>query len=250
MHHSFIDKYSDIASPVHRIDPRLKIGVAVIALLCILSTPPPAALALAGFAACILATWIAARLPLIHLLKRLGLAVPFVVLIAIGSAFAGGGEAPWHRFLFIVAKAMLAIAVLTMLTSTTRFPSLLTAFEQFRMPRIISSILAFIYRYIFILIDEAERLGIGRRSRQLSRNIRLAWKARAHSIGTLFLRSLERSERVYGAMQARGYDGTMRSMKASASPSWVQFLAAGLFVAVFVSIRLSVLLKYIPEYRL
>jgi cobalt/nickel transport system permease protein len=40
----------------------------------------------------------------------------------------------------------------------------------------------------------------------------LRWRARVagHMVSSLFLRSYERSERVYGAMQARGYDGELR----------------------------------------
>jgi len=35
-------------------------------------------------------------------------------------------------------------------------------------------------------------------------------------VGSLFLRSYERSERVYAAMQARGYDGELRLLWARA----------------------------------
>lgn len=102
--------------------------------------------------------------------------------------------------------------ILTLLTSTTPFPQLLHGFGCLGMPRIMRSLLAFLYRYIYIIFDEAERLSMGRRSRQFAPSRVLAWKSRAWMIGTLFLRSLDRSERVYRAMLARGFTGDMKTL--------------------------------------
>lgn len=211
MHHSFIDKYSDLGSPIHRLDVRLKIGLAFVTLILILITPPSFAVLLPIYAVIILILWFISRLPLMHLVKRLGITLPFIVLMALGALFVSGEISPLHRYIFIVAKAILAIAILTLLTSTARFPLLLKGLSWFGMPRIMISIMSFLYRYLFIVIDEAERLSVGRRSRQLSDSRVLAWKSRSWMIGTLFLRSMERSERVYRAMLARGFTGMIRT---------------------------------------
>jgi cobalt/nickel transport system permease protein len=70
------------------------------------------------------------------------------------------------------------------------------------------------YRYLFVLIDEAARLLRAREARSArlapgSGGGSLAWRARiaGHMAGQLFLRSYERSDRVYSAMLARGYAG-------------------------------------------
>jgi cobalt/nickel transport system permease protein len=64
------------------------------------------------------------------------------------------------------------------------------------------------YRYIFVIIDEADRMGRARDSR----NFRGRWLWQAGVVGrmagTLFLRSQERAERVFDAMSSRGFDGT------------------------------------------
>ena len=212
MHHSFIDKYSDRSSIIHRVDAQLKIIIAFAALIIIIGTPQNYAMALVGYAIVIGICWLISRVPLTHLVKRLGIALPFVTLIAVGTAFGGNLSSPLDRFVVIVAKAALAITVLTILTSTTRFPQMLKGCSRLGMPRVISSIMAFLYRYIFILIDEAERLNMGRRSRRFSRSRRLAWKGRAWMTGALFVRSLERSERVYQAMLARGFSGQIHTL--------------------------------------
>jgi cobalt/nickel transport system permease protein len=55
-------------------------------------------------------------------------------------------------------------------------------------------------------------------------------------VGSLFLRSYERSERVYAAMQARGFDGEFRTMtgRSLARADWVAFAVVAGAIAIFV----------------
>jgi cobalt/nickel transport system permease protein len=68
---------------------------------------------------------------------------------------------------------------------------------------------SFMYRYSFILIDEMHRMRRARDSRSFGG--RWLWQTRVigHMVGTLFLRSFHRGERVYLAMLSRGYHGTI-----------------------------------------
>ena len=74
---------------------------------------------------------------------------------------------------------------------------------------------SFMYRYSFILIDEMYRMKRARDSRSFGG--RWFWQTQVigHMIGTLFLRSFHRGERVYLAMLSRGYQGTMPESTAS-----------------------------------
>jgi cobalt/nickel transport system permease protein len=55
-------------------------------------------------------------------------------------------------------------------------------------------------------------------------------------VGSLFLRSYERSERVYSAMQARGFDGEFRTLagRPLATADWVAFAVVAAAIAIFV----------------
>jgi cobalt/nickel transport system permease protein len=69
------------------------------------------------------------------------------------------------------------------------------------------------YRFIFIFIDELERLMLSWNSRYIALS---SWqKARYFSnfIGLMFLKSIERGERVFTSMQSRGYEGTLPDNK-------------------------------------
>jgi cobalt/nickel transport system permease protein len=81
------------------------------------------------------------------------------------------------------------------------------------------AIISFMYRYLAVLTGEAARMSRARTARSAARpGLRsggsIGWRASVtgHMVGSLFLRSYERSERIYGAMQARGFDGELRSM--------------------------------------
>jgi len=153
--------------------------------------------------------------------------IPFVLLIAVFIPFFKEGEVAgsyniwlWRVSITynglqvlenILAKAWLSILSLILLTSTTRFNTLLEGLGKLRMPRVMVIILSFMYRYIFVLVDEVMRMKQARDSRNFGGS-RL-WKLRTigNMIGTLFIRSYERGERVYAAMLARGYAGRTRT---------------------------------------
>jgi len=226
--HSFLDQYSERDSFIHRLDPRTKFLAALFFILALSSFPPDRWLA---FALCFLlvATLILiSRLPVLFVLKRSLVIVPFVLLISLFIPFFKGGEVAGSYNLWvwqvqvtytglqvlwnILAKAWLSILSLILLTSTTRLPHLLKGLAQLGLPRVITMILSFMYRYIFILVDEVMRMKQARDSRNLGG--RRFWQIRTvgNMIGTLFIRSYERGERVYSAMVARGFDGQSRTL--------------------------------------
>jgi cobalt/nickel transport system permease protein len=104
------------------------------------------------------------------------------------------------------------------LTATTESDQLLRSVRWFGVPRLLVSTIAFMWRYVFVIAEEAHRLLRARESRsaRLSKESggSIAWRGRVagNMVGSLFLRSLDRSERVYVAMQSRGFDGELRSL--------------------------------------
>ena len=228
MKHSFIDQYSDGNSLLHRLDPRTKFIVTILFILAVVLTPPDSWLAFGLFFAIIAVLLLFSRLPALHVLKRSLVIMPFVVLIAIFIPFFKQGEVAgsYNVWLWqvnvtysglqvlvnIIIKSLLSILSLILLTSTTRVPDLLKGLERLRMPSSMVMVLSFMYRYIFVLVDEVLRMKQARDSRNYGG--RRLWQLRTigSMIGTLFIRSYERGERVYAAMVARGFDGQTRTL--------------------------------------
>jgi cobalt/nickel transport system permease protein len=139
------------------------------------------------------------------------------------------------RFASILARSLLAVSVAILLTATTPFADLLHAFRHLRLPGSLVGVLAFMYRYLFVLGEEVARLQRARqarsaRPRQRTGVRRLLWQGRVVGgmVGQLFLRSLERGERVHQAMLARGYRGHIYTLTPHAitRQDWL-FAAAG-----------------------
>jgi cobalt/nickel transport system permease protein len=92
-----------------------------------------------------------------------------------------------------------------LLTNTTPFADVLGVLRRVGTPGLLVTVLALMYRYLFVLIDEAERMQRARRSRTFTPRRHRVWKSWSTVIGQLFVRSTERAERIYAAMTARGW---------------------------------------------
>lgn len=228
MKHSFLDRYSDLGSFVHRLDPRTKLITTFAFILVVALTPPPRWQAFALYFALLAGLLLLSKLPPLYVLKRSLVIVPFVLFIAIFIPFLKPGEVAGSYNIWIwevsitysgllvmwnvVIKAWLSVLSLIMLSSTTKFSELLKGLEQLRMPRVMVMILSFMYRYIFVMVDEVIRMKQARDSRNFGGKRMWQLKTIGNMVGTLFLRSYERGERIYGTMVARGFDGETRTL--------------------------------------
>ena len=230
MKHSFLDRYSDRDSVIHRLDPRGKLVVTFAFIVAVVLTPFSSWLAYGLYFAVIAVLIALSRLPVSHFLKRSLVIIPFVLLMAVFIPFFKEGEVvgSYNLWLWqvsvthsglqvlwnIMTKAWLSILGLILLTSTASFTSILKGLEQLRMPKVIVMIMSFMYRYIFLLTDEVLRMKQARDSRNFGGGRKL-WQIGTvgNMIGTLFIRSYERGERVYASMVARGFDGHSRTLE-------------------------------------
>lgn len=230
------EPYREGESAWHAADPRLKIALTTGFILAANLMPVGRWAGLALLLAAAWAACLSAGLRLGWLLRRTLLAAPFV-LAALPLPFTYGGPAiahvPWLgwpvsaagslRLAAVLARSWLAVQAALLLAATTPFPAILWGLAGLRVPRVLVSVIALMYRYIFVLYDEAQRLLRARAARSAllpgRRPPGLAWQARTagNMAGVLFVRAVERSERVYSAMLARGYDGQARLL---APPAW------------------------------
>jgi cobalt/nickel transport system permease protein len=126
-----------------------------------------------------------------------------------------------RRFLTILAGSWLSVQVALLLAFTTPFHDLVDGLRELRLPRILISIISFMYRYIAVLTDEGSRMLRARDARSAGGDGSggsIRWRATVtgRMVGSLFLRAYERSERIYSAMQARGFEGEFRHLRARA----------------------------------
>jgi cobalt/nickel transport system permease protein len=139
-------------------------------------------------------------------LRRLGLRLlavePFAFGVALLSLAQPGGLA---IFAAVLTRGTLCLSAMLLLATTTRFTDVLRVLWRLRVPSLLVTVLALMYRYLFLLVEESARLARARRSRTLAKGRLAVWGASAGTIARLFVRSSERAERVYAAMCARGW---------------------------------------------
>jgi len=250
MNLAFLDPYRERDSAIHALDARLKLVVAVVMMLIISVTPITSWEAHALYVAALMALTALSRVSLRHILGRSMIVLPFVLMAAIGLPFVREGAAiasvqlPWTRvtvtdvgmlrFATVMVRGWLSLLVAVVLVSTTPFVEIARALRLLGVPDILTSVIMLMYRYIFVLVDEAQRLMRAREARSTETPGRRAgrsmlWRARVtgRMIGSLFIRTYERSERIYQAMLARGYDGAFRTLRPSRPISRRQVAVGG-----------------------
>jgi cobalt/nickel transport system permease protein len=199
--------YRHGASPLHGLPAAAKLIGAIAFVLVVVLLPRGAWGGLAAAAAALVAAAALSRVPPSRLLARLLLVEPFAVGVALLSLFQPDGV---RVFLTLLAKSTLCLCCFLLLGATTRFTDLLHALLRLRVPPLLVTVLALTYRYLSLLVEEADRMRRARASRTCA-------PARPGDLGPavtvvaqLFIRSSERAERVYAAMCARGWSHERR----------------------------------------
>lgn len=178
-------------------------------------------------------------LPFILAAAPLVFTLPPLVIMEVWPGFAlPFSQTGLGRFASIGFRAWISVLAAIILTATTRFPDLMVAFRQLKVPKVFVAIISLMWRYLFVIADEVSSMARARTSRSsrmpgFRPGGTLAWRANVTGgmAGSLFLRSLERSDRVYAAMLSRGYNGDLPERPiAPLSSANRTVLAAGLLL--------------------
>jgi cobalt/nickel transport system permease protein len=108
----------------------------------------------------------------------------------------------------IAAKAVAITLLMEPLLSTAPLPVTLHGLSRLGAPEVIGQMVLLSYRYLHVFRHEARRMSSGMQVRGFRKRTDLTTlRAVANFLGMLFVRSFERTERVFDAMRARGYRG-------------------------------------------
>lgn len=218
-----IDRFHHYDSLIHNWDVRVKIvslGLFILAVS-LLKTLPLAAL---GFV-CALAMLVSTRLPFHFISHGLSWVIlfllPFMVVMPLTwpgepSFTIGGVGFAWEGFrlaCLIFIKAISIVMTAYVIFGSARFDVSMTALERLYVPQALVQMLLFTYRYIFVFMEEMKRMSTAMRVRGfVVRSNLYTLKVLGNFVGSLLVRSFERTERVYKAMLSKGYDGTFHTL--------------------------------------
>ena len=218
----YLDTLSYQDTVIHRLDPRAKLVATLTFIVTVVSFPKHEITGLLPFFLFPVLLISLGDIPVKFILKKVLLVSSFAVFIGIfnplldrqvSSSFLGVPISwGWISFFSIMLKFFLTIASALLLIATTSFPGICHSLQKIGMPDIFVSQLLFLYRYIFVLVEEAMKIVRARDMRSFNKKGH-NMKTFTHLIGTLFLRTMERAERVYQAMLSRGFNGRLHAMK-------------------------------------
>jgi cobalt/nickel transport system permease protein len=223
VHHASIDRHAGLDGPVHRLDARAKLVATLVFTAAAISEPRTEFAGLLPYLVTPLALILISGVPLGFVFKRVLIVSPFALVVAgLNPVFETepvtvvfGPHSATIRLGFVTGGAILLkflISVLSLLAlaTTTRLHRLAAAMSSLGLPRPLAMQVAFLYRYLFVVVDEFERR---RRAVDVRTIGHVGFRLRVHTAGSalagLFSRSLDRAERVTAAMCARGFDGTL-----------------------------------------
>ena len=205
MRHVVLDQWSRGSSFLHRRDPRAKILALVAFLVAVATTYRSFGACAAAYLGLLVVALLCARLPVAGAFARAAVVLPFSLTFAAVTALAGDTE----RAVMLVVKSYLSAAGVLLLVSTTPLPELLRGMEMLGAPPFLVMVAQFLYRYLFVISEEAQNMRVAGASRGATlRSAR--FRAAAGALAVLFARSYARAGDIHRAMLARGFEGRFR----------------------------------------
>lgn len=245
-----LDRLSYRDTFVHRLDPRTKVIATMLFLVTVVSFPKYEVAALVPFFLFPVVVTTVGEIPVRFILRKVLLVSPFAIMIGVfnplldtatiavvyGIPISAGAVS----FLSILLKFALTVSAALLLIATTSFPGVCRALRQLGLPSLFVSQLLFLYRYLFVLMEEAMRITRAREMRSVgSRGAGIGVTVRL--IGTLFVRTVDRAERIYRAMLSRGFQGEVPSLRRDrfGAADGVSLAASVAFLAIFRFCRIT-----------
>jgi cobalt/nickel transport system permease protein len=143
---------------------------------------------------------VSSRLPLVSILKRALWVLPFAATFALVSLIAGDPI----KAVELLLKSVLSAGGVVLLVATTPVATLMRGAELLGAPRLLVAVIQFLYRYLFVLVEQAWRMRMAARCRGGWR-----WQSAGGAVAVLFGSAYGQAEGIHRAMLARGFDGSL-----------------------------------------
>lgn len=218
----YVEDLSDKKGMLQAINPLVKLAVTVFMIVVSLFVSGLPHLVLLCIIPVVFA--LASKIPLRSLMVRAFFIPLFATVISLPTLFITSGSPVFsanlglftlsitleglERFLMFSIRVWFCVASLTLFTLSTGFDSILKLLASIRVPTIMIQLFSLTYRYFFVSIHELQKALLAKEARTYvnKRTLNLESLRRSGALlATLFIRTYERSERVYLAMKSRGF---------------------------------------------
>lgn len=215
-----IEQVSGLSSPLHALDARAKLLVTLLFLIFVLSLPLSNLAGLIFFCVYPIISCAMGGISYGQIFRRSLLVLPFIVFIGIFNPILDkrvvfyigsvGITAGWISFVAIVLRGLLSVQAVVILIFTTGFYNLCQGMRRMGIPVLFTTQLLFVYRYIFVLLQEVLNMQRAIAARSFGRKS-YPFRFWGILVGQLLIRTMTRSERIHRAMLARGFNGSIQT---------------------------------------
>jgi len=217
-----MDEQGRMNTPLHRLDARVKMLAVAFFIVAVMSFPR---YEISGLMPLFLFPFVligTGNIPPGCIYKKVVLALPFALFVGlfnpllnretmlmIGPCAVSGG---WLSFASILLRFTLTVSAALILIACTGIDRLCAGLEEMGVPRLFVVQLLFLYRYLFVIGDEALRMIRSVQMRSAGSR-KLSLRTYGTLTGHLLIRSMDRAQRIYRAMVSRGFDGQIRVLR-------------------------------------
>lgn len=226
-------------------DARCSLIITILYLVAMLSIPLGQLSHLIWFAAYPILGAAIQGISFSKLFTRSLLVLPFIALIGVANPFFNREPAltvegitvskGWIEFIAILLRGLFSVQVLLLLCASSGLYGMCRAMNRLGVPDFLTSVLLMICRYITVLLEEALSMRRARASRGYGKKY-YSISEWGTFIGQLMVRTLSRGERVYRAMNSRGFDGKARVFGISECWKTGDMVYLLVWIAVFVAL--------------
>lgn len=142
----------------------------------------------------------------------------------------------------LILKGFFTVIASYFLITTTSIESICYALKMLHIPNILITVIMLIYRYIIVFLKEVERIWTAYHMRAPNQK-GVNFKAWGSMIGSLMIRSIDKAQNVYQAMELRGFNPETFFVKTKKFTK-----TDGLFLIL--GILLLIIIRWIPIFEL
>ncbi|ABR46751.1 cobalt transport protein [Alkaliphilus metalliredigens QYMF] len=176
-----------------------------------------------------------------YILSKLVLLLPFLALMSVPLIIGPGFPVTNDRFVFpliLTLKALSVSLLMFIMILSQPLQQFLNALSHMHLPPFFISILFLSWRYTFVLWDTLKNTQSALVSRLFNTSFRKrTFKTYGEVMGGILIKSIDRSEKLYRAMIARGFSGRISSSKPQSITRW-DIIKSFLFVGVIISLNI------------
>jgi cobalt/nickel transport system permease protein len=250
----YFEKYLNINSVVHRTNPSVKIIVVIFYIMAVVITSSGKNFEILFCGIPVILFILLSKVPLLYIFSRSLIIIPFSLFLSICMIFYIPGHVllkfnvlhfdvnitleGLQELTGVLLKSYFSVLSMIVLTSTTSFPALMRGFTILHIPKTLIVIIGFMYRYITVIAEEAFIMLRARDCRYFGGFSLRQIKVTGNMVAILFIKTLERSERIYSNMISRGYDGEIRTINRDLL-TWQDIVFAFLSVILILTVKVA-----------